>query len=131
MPSSCPRLYCGCGCGNGDDSPQPICMTDRRKVPMTTFRVGERGLAPALLRPFNSQRKAAFAGTLAVLCCLSLKLSSASAGPVFGELRGVTRSAQGAPIPAAQVLVHSVEDNTDLKIVSNGQGEFVAENLRP
>ena len=75
---------------------------------MTNSRVGERGLSQILLHPFNSRGKAAFAGAIAIVCYLSLNLSSASAGPIFGDLRGVTRSVQGAPLPRVQVLVHSV-----------------------
>ncbi|HXW13960.1 MAG TPA: TonB-dependent receptor [Terriglobia bacterium] len=98
---------------------------------MTYFRVGGMRPFPALLPSFKSHGKAAFAGALAVLCCLFMSFSSAHAGPVFGDLRGFTRSAQGAPLPGAQVLVHSVDDNTDLNIVSNDQGAFLVENLRP
>ena len=98
---------------------------------MTKSRVGERGLLHVLLHPFNSRGKAAFAGAIAIVCYLSLNLSSASAGPIFGDLRGVTRSVQGAPLPRVQVLVHSVEDNTDLNIMSSDQGAFLVENLRP
>src|SRR5580693_6152808 len=94
-----------------------IVITDRRDVPMTNSRVGERGLFQNLRYPFNSRGKAAFAGALAVLCCLSLNLSSANAGPIFGDLRGFTRSAQGVPLPGVQVLVHSGRDNTDLSII--------------
>ena len=98
---------------------------------MTNSRVGERGLFQILLHPFNSRGKAAFAGALAVLCCLSLNLSSANAGPIFGDLRGFTRSAQGVPLPGVQVVVHSVGDNTDLNIISDSQGAYLVENLRP
>jgi hypothetical protein len=98
---------------------------------MTQKRVGEMNHFQFRLHPFNMRRKAAFAGALAVLCGVLLTLSSANAGPEFGDLRGVTRSVQGAPLPGVQVLVHSVEDNTDLNIMSNDQGAFLVENLRP
>jgi hypothetical protein len=87
-------------------------------------------LFPSQLHPFKLHRKAVFAGALAAGCLL-LSLSSAQAGSVFGDLRGFTRSAQGAPLPGVQVLVHSVEDNTDRNVVSNDQGAFRVENLRP
>ena len=34
-------------------------------------------------------------------------------------------------VPGARVSVHSVEDNTDRNIVSDYDGTFVVENLRP
>ena len=34
-------------------------------------------------------------------------------------------------MPGVQVSVHSVEDNTDRNIVSDHDGTFVVENLRP
>jgi hypothetical protein len=98
---------------------------------MTTHRVGARGLLPMLRRPFTSHRRAAFAGALTVMCCLLLNLRSANAGPPPGELRGITRSAQGVPLPGAQVLVHDVRDRTNLNIVSDSQGAYLVENLRP
>ena len=60
-----------------------------------------------------------------------MNLSSAKAGPLSGDLRGFTRSAQGVPLPGVQVLVHNVRDNTDLNIMSNSQGAYLVENLRP
>ena len=108
-----------------------IVSTDRRDVPMTNSRVGERGLFQIPLHPFSSCGKAAFAGALAVLCSVFINFSSANAGPALGDLRGFTRSAQGVPLPGVQVLVHSVGDNTDLNIISDSQGAYLVENLRP
>jgi len=97
---------------------------------MTNTRVGEMNLFPSSSHHSNCTGSC-FRGALAVLCGWLLTLSSANAGPVFGDLRGVTRSVQGAPLPGVQVRVHSVEDNTDRNIVSNDQGAFLVENLRP
>ena len=52
-------------------------------------------------------------------------------GHCQGDLRGFTRSVQGAPLPGVQVLVHSVEENTDLKVLSDAQGAFLVYNLKP
>ncbi len=98
---------------------------------MTNLGMGDRRSSQLLLRPFNLHGKAAFAGALAVLCCLSINLSSAKAGPIPGDLRGVTRSVQGAPLPGVKVLVHSVKDDIDLDVMSNDQGAYVVENLKP
>ena len=98
---------------------------------MTYSRVGEMNLFQNLLHPFNSLGKAAFAGALAALCYCLMGISSAQAGPAFGDLRGFTRSAQGTPLPGVQVMVHCVDYNTDLNIVSNDQGAFLVGNLMP
>ena len=98
---------------------------------MTHTRVGEMSLFQFLLHPFQSHRKAAFAGALAVVCALLMSFSSAQAGPTSDNLRGYTRSDQGAPLPGVQVVIHSVAENTDQKIVSDQQGAYLLENLKP
>ena len=60
-----------------------------------------------------------------------MTFSSAKAGSVFGDVRGVTLNALGVPLPRVHVSVHSVKDNTDRNIVSNNHGTYVVENLRP
>jgi hypothetical protein len=52
-------------------------------------------------------------------------------GALFGILRGVTRSAEGVPLSGVQVVVHSLDENTDRSIVSNDQGAFLVEDLKP
>ena len=98
---------------------------------MTHSRVGELNLFKSPIHAFKSHRKAAFAGALAVLCFLLIGLSSAQAGPVSGDVHGVTLNALGAHLPGARVSVHSVEDNTDRSIVSDYDGTFVVDNLPP
>jgi hypothetical protein len=60
-----------------------------------------------------------------------MSFSFANAAPALGDLRGFTRSDQGAPLPGVQVLVHSVKDNADYKAVSDQQGAYLVENLKP
>jgi hypothetical protein len=52
-------------------------------------------------------------------------------GALFGILRGVTRSADGVPLSGVQVVVHSLDENTDRSLVSNDQGAFLVEDLKP
>jgi hypothetical protein len=52
-------------------------------------------------------------------------------GAMFGSLRGVTRSVEGAPLSGVQVVVHNLDENADRSIVSNDQGTFLIENLKP
>jgi hypothetical protein len=63
---------------------------------------------------------------------LALLLSPcAYGGATFGALRGVTRSAEGFPLSGVQVVVHSLDENTDRSIVSDDQGTYLVENLKP
>ena len=98
---------------------------------MTDFRTGELTLFPTQFRLSHLHRKAALAGALALSCCLFARIAFAKAAPGFGNLRGIIRSAQGTPLPGAQVRVHCANDNTDRSIVTNDQGAYLAENLRP
>ncbi len=69
---------------------------------------------------------------IASVVLLVLLLSPcACGGATLGILRGVTRSAQGVPLSGVQVVVHSLEESTDRSIVSDGQGAFLVENLKP
>ena len=98
---------------------------------MIDFRTGELRFFPIHFRLSHLHRKAALAGALALSCCLLARVGFAKAAPGFGNLRGIIRSAQGTPLPGAQVRVHCMNDHTDRNIVTNDQGAYLAENLRP
>jgi hypothetical protein len=98
---------------------------------MTYCRVGEKYVSLSRLHPFKLHAQAALAGAVALTCCLLVGLGSARAGSVSADLHGVTLNALGVPVPGARVSVHSVADNTDRSIVSDYDGTFVVENLRP
>ena len=66
-----------------------------------------------------------------VVALLLLLSPMAYGGPPFGNLRGVTRNAEGAPLPAVQVVVHSMDENLDRTVVSGDDGAFTVENLPP
>jgi hypothetical protein len=51
--------------------------------------------------------------------------------PAPGVLHGTTLDARGLVTPQVQVTVHSVDDNADRVVVSDGQGNFVVGNLKP
>jgi len=48
-----------------------------------------------------------------------------------GDIRGVTASASGLPLPEVQVAMHNVEENADRTIISAADGSFAFENLKP
>jgi hypothetical protein len=49
----------------------------------------------------------------------------------FGSIRGIAQDPSGLGVPAAQVTIHSLDENTDRTAVSDNTGSFVVENLKP
>jgi hypothetical protein len=49
----------------------------------------------------------------------------------FGSIRGATQDQTGAIVPQAQVTLHSLDENTDVMLMSDGQGNFVFQNVKP
>jgi hypothetical protein len=72
-------------------------------------------------------RKLALATIL--LACPALQVLHAQS--TFGDLRGVTRDPSGLPLPNAAVTVRSVDENSDRKVISDDDGAFLVENLKP
>ena len=66
-----------------------------------------------------------------VMVLVLLLAPCAYGGAPLGILRGVTRSAEGIPLSGVQVVVHSLDENTDRNVLSDGQGAFLVENLKP
>jgi hypothetical protein len=50
---------------------------------------------------------------------------------MLGGLHGVTRTDNGLPLPGAQVVVRGVDENLERSVVSDDQGVFLVENLKP
>ena len=69
--------------------------------------------------------------------CFTLQVLALAAGAAaygqstFGEIHGVVRDVGGLPLPSMQVVLHGVEGDADLTVVSGGDGVFVAKNLAP
>src|SRR3984957_3379056 len=49
----------------------------------------------------------------------------------FGSLRGLTVDATGSAVPAAEITVHGLDDNSDHQATSGNDGVFELENLKP
>ena len=49
----------------------------------------------------------------------------------FGSVRGTTTDQTGSVLPGAQVTLHNVDEDTDAKAVSDSEGDFVFENVKP
>ncbi len=48
-----------------------------------------------------------------------------------GTLRGVTKGADGLPVPEAHIVAHNIYQNADRSTLSNADGAFVLANLPP
>ena len=63
---------------------------------------------------------------------LMLPLSSFAYGQSpSGAIRGITRDLDGLLLAHVQVVVHTVDENTERTVVSNDEGAVVVENLKP
>jgi hypothetical protein len=66
--------------------------------------------------------------------CFALQVHAQS---TFGDVRGATRDPSGLPLPAAAVILHSLGENTDQKMISandvasSSQGGKVEKQLFP
>jgi hypothetical protein len=69
--------------------------------------------------------------TLATILITCAALQVLHAQSTFGDLRGVTRDPSGLPLPHAAVTVRSVDENSDRKVISDDEGAFLVENLKP
>jgi len=69
--------------------------------------------------------------TLAAILPTCLALQVARAQSTFGDLRGITRDPRGLALPSAVVTVHSLDENSERKVVSGDDGTFLVENLKP
>ncbi|HMF77406.1 MAG TPA: carboxypeptidase-like regulatory domain-containing protein, partial [Bryobacteraceae bacterium] len=69
--------------------------------------------------------------SLATVLSTCFVLQLAHAQSTFGDLRGTTRDPTGLALAQAEVTVHSIDSNTDRKIISGGDGSFAVENLLP
>lgn len=61
----------------------------------------------------------------------ALRAASAYERSTFGEIYGTTRDSNARPLPQVHVTLHSVDDNSDLIVLSGSDGVFIAQNLRP
>ena len=63
---------------------------------------------------------------VAILC-----VAPAGGQSTFGSVRGITIDQSGSPVPGAQVTLHSIDESTDASAVSDTDGNFLFENLKP
>jgi len=68
---------------------------------------------------------------LAVLVLTFFLLPSAYGASMFGDIHGAIRNSQGLPVPGAQVIAHSVDENTDLSALSAADGTYRIDKVKP
>ena len=71
------------------------------------------------------------AGVLVALFCLAVAPQCAIGQSTFGSLRGLTLDISGSAVPNTQVTLQSLDDNSVREGVSNDDGLFEFENLKP
>jgi hypothetical protein len=68
---------------------------------------------------------------LALLALCGLFSVRVEAQSTFGSVRGSTMDQTGAALPGAQVTLHNLDQNADTMAVSDAEGDFLFENLKP
>src|ERR1700678_618219 len=67
-----------------------------------------------------------------IVCCLVLSAAPFAHGQsTFGSIRGSVQDSTGAGIPGTQIVLHSMEENTDRTVDSSASGDFILENVKP
>ncbi len=66
-----------------------------------------------------------------IACLLLLSIPSAThAQSTFGSVRGTVQDSTGAAIPGTQLVLHSVDENTDRTFTTDSSGNFLFENVK-
>ncbi len=68
--------------------------------------------------------------TLATILFSCLMAPMAPGQSTFGDLRGVVKDPSGLPIPGAVVTVHSLDENSDRKVITGNDGVYIVPNLK-
>jgi len=79
---------------------------------------------------FRTVRRVASA-ILAMGCILVHTPTPLHAQSTFGSVRGTATDPTRAVIPGAQITLHSLDENTNVVVMSDEAGNFVLENLKP
>jgi hypothetical protein len=89
------------------------------------------GLA-AIGRTFRSLPESFSRGVLGLLLLiLATPPATLSAQSTFGTVRGTVLDQSGGIIPLAQITLHSLDENSNVTVLSDDHGNFAFENLKP
>jgi Carboxypeptidase regulatory-like domain len=78
----------------------------------------------------SAMRRVRIAGTVFAILAMLLFSGRCFAQSTFGSVRGIVQDSSGAPIPGAQVTLHSVDENTDRTVTSDDAGNYLFENVK-
>jgi Carboxypeptidase regulatory-like domain len=83
-------------------------------------------------RPERISLRSTLSSLVAVmLCCLFFGAGLFAHGQsTFGSVRGTVQDSTGAAIPGAQLVLHSVDENTDRSFTTSSSGDFLFENVK-
>ena len=79
----------------------------------------------------HSPKSRRAARVLMIFSLLLLGLGAARAQSTAGSIRGTVQDGTGALIPQSQIVLHSVDENTDRTIAADDSGEFLLDNIKP
>jgi hypothetical protein len=84
------------------------------------------------IHPVNASTKTAFSFVLAVFFGVLLLANPFQmlAQSTFGSVRGTVQDSTGAAIPGTQLVLHSVDENTDRNFTTDSSGSFLFENVK-
>jgi len=67
----------------------------------------------------------------AIVCCVMIGSACSAFGQsTFGSVRGTVQDSTGAAIPETQLVLHSVDENTDRSMSADSSGNFLFENVK-
>jgi hypothetical protein len=79
----------------------------------------------------NSSTKTASSFALAILFGILMAIPfQVFAQSTFGSVRGTVQDSTGAAIPGTQLVLHSVDENTDKTFTTDSSGSFLFENVK-
>lgn len=68
---------------------------------------------------------------MVLVCCLSLRyVAPAYAQSTFGSVRGIVQDNTSAAISDSQVVLHSIDENTERTVNADASGGFIFENVK-
>jgi hypothetical protein len=83
--------------------------------------------APAAARSAKGASAILLAALFAILLAMPF---GALAQSTFGSIRGTVQDAAGAAIPGTQLVLHSIDENTDKTFTADSSGSFLFENVK-
>ncbi len=89
-----------------------------------------RSLQPGSLYRLGIPSRLARSGLIACMAVCATFAPLSYAQSTFGSVRGTVQDPSGAAVPGASITIHSIEENVDRTVKSDGSGEFVLENLK-